>query len=61
MQLTVIEYDAIIQAINNAKCAIAEDNFVDPYGENPNGYTNETLLAALESVEQKIIRDNTPN
>lgn len=60
MQLTVIEYDAVMQAINNAKAAIADDEFIDPYGENPDGYTNETLLAALESVENKIISENIP-
>ena len=60
MWLSTIEYDAIMQAINNAKAAIADDEFIDPYGENPDGYTNETLLAALNQVEDKIIRANIP-
>ena len=60
MQLSTIEYDAIMQAINNAKGAIADDEFIDPYGENPNGYTNESLLEALNHVESKIISDNIP-
>ena len=60
MQLSSIEYDAIMQAINNAKATIADDEFIDPYGENPDGYTNETLLAALVRVEDKIISHNLP-
>ena len=61
MNLTSIEYNAIMQAINNAKAAIHDDEFIDPYGEIPEGYTNETLLAALDSVENKIMIANTPN
>lgn len=60
MQLTVIEYDVLMQAIENAKCEIADDEFIDPYAENIEGYTNESLLEALESVEKKIIGDNVP-
>lgn len=60
MNLSSIEYNAIMQAINNAKAAIADDEFIDPYGENPDGYTNETLLEALNSVENKIISANIP-
>jgi len=44
-----------MQAINNAKAEIADDTFIDPYAENTDGYTNETLLVALNSVEQKLI------
>lgn len=61
MQLTAIQYDAIMQAINNAKAEIATDTFIDPYAENPDGYTNETLLEALNQVEDKIIDANIPN
>lgn len=61
MQLTAIQYDAIMQAINNTKAEIADDTFVDPYAENPDGYTNETLLEALNQVEDKIIDANIPN
>ncbi len=61
MTLSVIEYDAIMQAISNAKCEIADDTFIDPYAENIEGYTNETLLAALERVENMIMAANIPN
>jgi hypothetical protein len=60
MLLTYIEYDAIMQAINNAKAEITDDTFIDPYAENPNGYTNESMSAALERVEKKIINSNNP-
>lgn len=63
MQLSSIEYNATMQAINNAKAAIADDEFIDPYGEIPDDghtYTNETLLAALNSVEDKLINECLP-
>jgi hypothetical protein len=60
MNLTTIEYNVIMEAINNAKSAIHDDEFIDPYADNPDGYTNELLLAALDSVERKIINDNLP-
>lgn len=60
MHLTSIEYNVLMQAINNAKCAIHDDEFIDPYAENPDGYTNDSLLQALESAENKIISENVP-
>lgn len=60
MQLTKIEYNAIMIAIDKAKDAIGEDTFIDPYAENPDHYTNENLLAALNSVEDKIINAFNP-
>ena len=61
MILTTIEYNAVMQAINNAKAAIADDEFIDYYGEYPEDYTNETLLAALDSVENKLISECIPS
>ena len=55
MELNKIQYDVIMMAIDNAKNLIAENDFIDPYAENPDGYTNEALLEALEKVEQKIL------
>ena len=49
-----------MQAINNARTLLEDDDFIDPYGEIPEGYTNETLLQALTVVEQKIISANIP-
>lgn len=60
MNLSSIEYNAIMMAINDAKAAIADNDFLDPYAENPNGYTNESLLEALNSVENKIMVANVP-
>lgn len=48
-----------MQAINNAKCELDEDTFIDPYN-NENGYTNEDMAQALERVENYIIKDNIP-
>jgi hypothetical protein len=61
MNLSVIQYDAIMECINHGKALIADDDFIDPYGEIPEGYTNETLLKALIEVENLIIAANTPN
>ena len=60
MNLSVIQYDAIMNAIEMAKNAIADDTFIDPYGENPHYWTNENILEALEEVEDKIISANIP-
>ncbi len=55
LRLTDLEYGVVMQAIENAKNTIAEDEFIDPYN-NEEGYTNEILLKALESAEDKIQR-----
>lgn len=57
-KLTKIEYDVIMQAINNAYDSLNDDTFIDPYAENEEGYTNESLLTALQSVEKKLINLN---
>lgn len=59
MQLTSIQYNAIMMAINNAKAEIAADTFIDPY-DNHNEYTNEQMRQALEEVEGKILATNIP-
>lgn len=50
-----------MQAINNAYAELDDDTFIDPYAENPDGYTNDTLRAALERVERRIVEANTPS
>jgi len=58
MQLTSIEYNAIMMAIQLGYNAIEENCFLDPFDDNPDGYTNESLAQALSSVESKIINAN---
>lgn len=58
--LSVIQYDAIMQAINNAQAEIADDTFIDPYADNPDQYTNEQLAQALDEVRDIIISENIP-
>ena len=55
LRLTDLEYNVVMEAIGCAKNLIAEDEFIDPYN-NEEGYTNEVLLKALESAEDKIQR-----
>jgi hypothetical protein len=57
MKFSNIQYSALMQAIENAKNAIAVNEFIDPYGENGETYTNENVLAALEEVEDMLISD----
>lgn len=59
MQLTSIQYDAIMKAIELANDYISNDNFIDYYN-NEDGYTNETLAKALDEVEVMIIEANIP-
>jgi hypothetical protein len=58
MQLTKEEYNVVMQAINNAKAAIADNEFIDYYAENPDGYTNESLAHALDTIETKLMAFN---
>lgn len=60
MNLTSIEYDVIMEAINQARSSIADDEFIDPYAEQNPEYTNKTLYEALQRVENKIMLANTP-
>jgi hypothetical protein len=60
MKITRTEYDVIMQAISNAKDSILEDTFIDPYDENVEGYTNRSLMDALESIENKLINEYNP-
>lgn len=56
-QLTDMEYGVLMMAIDHAKNAIAEDEFIDPYG-NEDELTNELALKALESAEDKIMKNS---
>ena len=60
LYLSELEYGVIMQAIDNARNAIADDEFIDPYAENVEKYNNEDCLKALESAEQKIMSSNVP-
>lgn len=60
MQLTPIQYNAIMIAINNAKELANNGELLDPYAENPNGYTNQSVSKALNQVEDMIISAVNP-
>jgi hypothetical protein len=51
MYLSDIQYNALMIAINNAK----DIDLLDPYAENPDGYTEEQMQYALRTAEQKLI------
>ncbi len=58
--LTSIQYCAVIIALNNAMSAAADGEFVDPYGENPDSYTNEDFITALKEAEKIIMHTYLP-
>ena len=62
MNLSVIEYNAIMMAIDNAKSSIKEDTFLDPYNTDKDAskYNNTNMLEALNSVEDKLIASSIP-
>jgi hypothetical protein len=55
MELTELQYNVIMQAINNSYHEISEGNFIDPYSDEANMYTDEQLTEALKGVEIKLI------
>ena len=55
-KLTTLQYGVIMQAIYNAKCAIADDEFIDPYN-NEEGLTNDDVLKVLNEAEAIIVSE----
>lgn len=51
MILTMIQYDAIMMAIEVARDLNSKDELLDPYAERPAEYTQENLEKALKEVE----------
>lgn len=58
MKLSSIQYDVIMQAINNAKAELADGTFIDPYSDNE--YSEKQIEQALNDVENIIIDTNIP-
>ena len=52
MYITNLEYNVLMQALQNAHDL---DDFVDPYAENEEGYTDKDFEVALKSVENILI------
>ena len=55
MFITNLEYGVLMQALQNAQGQHAEGDFVDPYAENEEGYTDQDFEVALKSVENKLL------
>lgn len=58
MNLTTIQYDAIMQAIDNYKLQLEDGALIDYTGKTT--YTGEQLRKAIEEVERLIIKSNNP-
>ena len=52
MFITELEYGVLMQALQNAHDL---DDFVDPYAENEEGYTDKDFEIALISIEKKLL------
>jgi len=55
MYITNLEYNVLMQALQNAQNAHDLDDFVDPYAENEEGYTDKDFEIALISIEKKLL------
>ena len=60
MQLTNLQYSVLIQALHNAQGLHADNEFVDPYAENEEKYTDEDIDKALADVEKIIMKSWKP-
>jgi len=52
MFITELEYGVLMQALQNAHDL---DDFVDPYAENEEGYTDKDIKVALDSIGKKLL------
>lgn len=57
MQLTNLQYGVLIQALHNAQELHLDGEFIDPYAENAEGYTDEDITKAIDEVES-IVRQS---
>jgi hypothetical protein len=55
MKLTELEYSVVMQALQNAQAAHDLGDFVDPYAENEENYTDLDFETALLQAEKKLI------
>jgi len=55
MFITNLEYGVLMQALQNAQAEHIDGDFVDPYAENEEGYTDQDFEVALKSVENKLL------
>ena len=55
MFITNLEYSVLMQALQNAQGQHVDNDFVDPYAENEEGYTDKDVEVALNSIEKKLI------
>jgi len=58
--LSVMQYNAIMQCIEHGEALVKDDNFIDPYGEKDEWWTNENILIALNDIKKMIINGNIP-
>ena len=53
-KLTELEYNVLIQALLNAQDLHEQGEFIDPYAENEEEYTDDDFTQALKSAHDKI-------
>jgi len=55
MKLTELEYSVVMQSLQNAQDLHDLGDFVDPYAENEENYTDKDFGTALLQAEKKLI------
>ena len=60
MKLTNLQYSVLIQALHNAQALHVDCEFIDPYAENEEGYTDDDITKALEEVETIVMKSWEP-
>ena len=55
MKLTDLEHNVVMQALHNAQDLHDFGDFVDPYAENEENYTDKDFGTALLQAEKKLI------
>jgi len=60
MKLSELQYSVLIQSLHNARDLHLDGEFIDPYAENEEGYTDEDIEKALNETEAIIMANWEP-
>jgi len=58
--LSSIQYNVFMQLVEHGEALVKDDDFIDPYGETAEDWTNEKILIALNDLKTKVISGNIP-
>ena len=58
--LSSIQYNVFMQLVEHGEALVKDDDFIDPYGETAEDWTNEKVLIALNDLKMIVINGNIP-